>query len=335
MLSQGGANRPVARSADELLAGVTSRRPLANADGKSAVPMERVVIDGASYVTKQLSPRFDWISRATGDYGCRALACWRLGILDALPGCFDHTVVAVAYEPETTTTTLLMHDVGDYLVPEGDSTIALEQHRRFIDHMARLHAAFFGRADALPILTPMSSRYTALSPLTGEVEAALGVPSEVPAMLASCWTSLDEAAPEAAHIGRALAIEPWPLVSALATTPQTFVHADWKMGNLGSHPDGRTILIDWQWPGTAPGCLDLAWYLAINCDRLPESKEDTIAAYRDSLEHHGVDTRGWFDRQLELCLLGGFVQMAWCKTHDADELGWWADRALAAARTLA
>ncbi|MDX6287347.1 MAG: hypothetical protein QOG53_2832 [Frankiales bacterium] len=335
MLTLGGTSRPVARSAEVLLAGVTSRTPLANADGKSAVPMERVVIDGAPYVTKQLSPRFDWISRATGDYGCRALACWREGIFDALPDCFDHTVVGVAYEPDTLTTTLLMHDVGAHLVPEGSEPVGMEQHRRFIDHMARLHATFWESARSLPTLTPMTSRYTALSPLTTEVEAAIGSPAEVPAMLADCWSALDAAAPEAAPIARAIATDPWPLVEALDATPQTFVHADWKMGNLGSHPDGRTILIDWQWPGTAPGCVDLAWYLAINCDRLPESKDDTIAAYRDALETHGVETEGWFDRQLELCLLGGFVQMAWNKTHDATELGWWADHALAAAATLA
>lgn len=327
-------SRPVAASARELLAGVTCREPLSAADGKSAVPMERVVIDGASYVVKQISPRFDWISRATGDFGCRALACWRDGILDQLPECIDHTVVGVAYEPETLTTTLLMHDVGPYLVPEGDERIPLAQHRRFMDHMALLHATFWGTAMTLPTLTPMTSRYTALSPLTAEVEAAIGAPAEVPAMLEACWSDLDAAAPEAAPIARAIAADPWPLVEALDATPQTFVHADWKMGNIGSHPDGRTILIDWQWPGTAPPCLDLAWYLAINCDRLPESKEDTIAAYRTSLERHGVDTAEWFDHQLELCLLGAFVQMAWCKTHDADELAWWTDHALATAGSL-
>jgi len=326
--------RSVAASAAELLADVASREPLDTLDGKSVVPMERVVIDGASYVVKQISPRFDWISRATGDFGCRARACWRDGILDQLPDCFDHAIVAVAYEPETATTTLVMRDVGAHLVPEGDGVVPLAQHRGFVDHMAQLHAHFWTTAAALPVLTPMSARYTALSPLTAEIEVALGTTAEVPLMLASCWESLDAAAPEAAAVARALAADPWPLVTALDRTPQTFIHGDWKMGNLGSHPDGRSILLDWQWPGTAPPCLDLAWYLAVNCDRLPESKEDTIAAYHDALERHGVSTVDWFERQLELCLLGGFVQMAWCKTHDEAELGWWADRALAAASTL-
>jgi hypothetical protein len=326
--------RPVASSAEHLLRNASAREPLTHTDGKSGVPMERVVIDGASYVTKQISPCFDWISRATGDYGCRARWVWQCGILDALPDCIDHTTVAVAYEPATLTTTLLMHDVGPALVPEGDGVIERDQHHRFLDHMAALHATFWSVAASLPELTPMTSRYTALTPLTTEVERSFGEPAPVPAMLADCWQMLDRAAPEAARLARAIAASPWLLVDRLSETPATFVHADWKLGNLGSHDDGRTILLDWQWPGSAPPCVDLAWYLAVNCDRLPEPKEEAIARYRNSLETRGISTGGWFDRQLELCLLGAFVQLGWSKTHDDAELGWWVERASAAARDL-
>ena len=327
------ARRPVASTAAELLAGATSRAPLQHTDGKSAVPMERVVIDGASYVTKTISPRLDWISRATGDYGCRVLACWRDGILDELPDCIDHAIVGVAHEPDIATTTLLMHDIGEWLVPEGDEVVSIEQHRRFLDHMAQLHATFWGGND-LPVLTPMTTRYLALTPLTSEVELALGNDTGVPAMLPSFWNDLDRAAPEAAQVARALAADPWPLVAALDETPQTFVHADWKMGNLGSRPDGRTTLIDWQWPGVGPACLDLVWYLAVNAARLPEGKDDAIAAYRDALESHGVPTAGWFDVQLPLAILGGFVQLGWNKANDEAELSWWTEQVPAVAKTL-
>jgi hypothetical protein len=327
------ATRPVAATAAELLAGATSREPLQHTDGKSAVPMDRVVIDGTHYVTKELSTRLDWISRATGDYGCRALGCWRDGVFDALPTCIDPAVVAVAHDETTGTTTLLMHDVGEWLVPEGDDVVPLEQHRRFLDHMAQLHATFWDRTD-LPVLTPMTTRYATLTPLTSQIERDLGNDSGVPALLPGCWDALDAAAPEAARVARRLAADPWPLVSALAATPQTFVHGDWKMGNLGSHPDGRTILLDWQWPGVGPACVDLMWYLAVNAARLPESKEAAIDAYREALESHGVATAGWFDRQLSLANLGAFVQLGWNKAGDA-ELSWWADQVPATAATLA
>ncbi|HWB67781.1 MAG TPA: phosphotransferase, partial [Mycobacteriales bacterium] len=173
-----------------------------------------------------------------------------------------------------------------------------------------------------------------LTPLTAAIETARPDCAEVPRAIAAGWVALDEALPDAARLARSIAAEPWLLVDALDATPQTFVHGDWKLGNLGSRPDGRTILLDWQWPGTGPACVDPAWYLAVNCDRLPESKEDAIERYRQALQDRGIDTSGWFDRQLSLCLLGGFVQLGWNKTHDEAELHWWADRAIAAAATL-
>jgi aminoglycoside phosphotransferase (APT) family kinase protein len=39
--------------------------------------------------------------------------------------------------------------------------------------------------------------------------------------------------------------------SASATTPTTFLHGDWKLGNLGVAP-GRTVLLDWTYPGIGP-----------------------------------------------------------------------------------
>jgi len=72
----------------------------------------------------------------------------------------------------------------------------------------------------------------------------------------------------------------------------------------------------------------------VNCDRLPESKEATITGYRDALARHGVDVAGWFDRQLELALLGAFVQLGWSKTDGGPELAWWVERVLPTAREL-
>jgi hypothetical protein len=78
-------------------------------------------------------------------------------------------------------------------------------------------------------------------------------------------------------------------------------------------------------------------YLALNCGRLPRghTKETTIADFRVALERHGVDTAGWWDRQLGLCLLGTLVQFGWEKALGADrELGWWCDAARNGARWL-
>lgn len=327
-------SRPVLGSVEELFETATSRVPFAPGDGLSCAPMERVVVGGRRYVAKWLDRRTDWVARATADWGCRPLAMWSSGLLDRLPGCIDHTVVAVAQDPATRTVVLLMRDVGEHLVPEGSAPLPFEAHRRFVDHMAALAAEFLGFEDDLG-LCPPSARYSALGPLTGEIEAARGDPSPVPAYLPEGWRRLGDAVPELGERVRALAVEPWPLVAAMDDVPATLVHGDWKAGNLGTTPDGRTILLDWAWPGRGSPCVELAWYLAVNCDRLPESKEATIGAYRAALENAGVATAGWWDRALDLALLGAFVQLGWSKTEDLAELGWWADRVLSVARELA
>ena len=99
---------------------------------------------------------------------------------------------------------------------------------------------------------------------------------------------------------------------------------DWKMGNLGRHADGRTVLVDQAYPGEAPGLYDLLWYVALNRQRLPVSKEATIEAYRAGLEAAGIDTGGWFERQLGLSIIAVMATFAWEKAlGDADELAWW------------
>jgi hypothetical protein len=325
---------PVADSLDELLAGATACEPFAPPDGKSGVPMERVVIGGERFVVKHLHVEDDWIMRATGDVRVRPLLVWESGILGRVPASIDHTLVGAAREGAGGV--VLMRDVGEWLVPEGDAPLHLEQHLRFMDHLAAFHATFWGWRDDIG-LTPLANRYTAFADEVFQSERARGSGAEVPEIAAQGWQRFPTVAPRAASLVGMLRREPDPLVNALEATPQTFLQGDWKLGNLGSHPDGRTILIDWAVPGRGPGCVELAWYLALNRRRLPvgHSKEDAIDAYRDALERHGIDTTPWWDRQLGLSLLGALVQFGWEKAFDErDEVGWWQERALEGARHL-
>lgn len=117
----------------------------------------------------------------------------------------------------------------------------------------------------------------------------------------------------------------------MRSTPATFLHGDWKMGNLGRHADGRTILLDWAYPGSGP----VLWDLALNSARLPIDKVATIEALRDALERRGVATTDWFDLQLDLCLLGMTACFGWEKAvGDDDELRWWEQHALRGARKV-
>ncbi|TNM40542.1 aminoglycoside phosphotransferase [Nocardioides albidus] len=318
-----------------LLAGATDRAAL-DAPGKSGAVLERVRIDGRPYVVKYLDHDADWSLRAAGVPGSPTVELWRRGILDALPHEIAQPIVAVAHDRDRPTlSAVLMHDVGPWLVPAVDDPITVGQNSRFLDHLAALHAAFWETDRDVDVVAPRD-RYLELSPRMAAAEATLGSSHLVPILVAEGWPRLASVAPRAAAVVVPLVHEPAPLLAALATTPQTFVHGNWKLDNLGTDDTGRTVLLDWETPGRGAGTADLAWYLAINCRRLPVSKEQAIDDYRAALERRGIVTEPWWDRQIALALLGALVQFGWEKALGGydDELAWWEERAVAAAPLL-
>jgi hypothetical protein len=329
--------RTVAASVAELIDGASGRRPFRTSDSKSGSSFERVEIDGERYVLKVMHVDDDWLARSMGDVACRQVRVWAAGLLDALPATIDHTVVGAAsgLGRNGWGAALLMRDVADWLVPAGHDPVPLDQHAAFLDHLAELSARFWGWTDTVG-LTPPSLRWAFFGDAMLDVERRRGWPDDVPRIADAGWQAFAERAPDDVNrLVTELRRAPWTISDAIATTPTTFLHGDWKMGNLGTQADGRTILIDCAYPGEGPACHELGWYLAINRARLPESKEAAIARFRSALERHGVATAGWWERQLDVCLLGTLVQFGWEKAlGDADELAWWADRARAGARWL-
>jgi hypothetical protein len=330
--------RAAVGSLEELIAGATHRERLAGTDGKSGAVLERVVIDGEPYVLKRLHVDDDWSMRGFGDVGCRPVRLWTSGLLDALPPEIDHATVgaAVGLGRNGWGAALLLHDVGPHLVPEGDDAISLEDHRGFLDGLAALAAPFWGGREPVGGLLPVSCRYTAFNPSWLAAERDRGWPDAVPVIAAEGWDRFaHQADARVVEVVAALHHDVASLVEALDATPQTFLHGDWKLGNLGRGRDGRTILLDWTYPGVGPVLHELGWYLALNRARLPESKEATIDALRAALERRGIAPAGWWDVQLDLCLLGALVQFGWEKAlGDPVELGWWCDRARAGAARL-
>jgi hypothetical protein len=320
----------------EMLAAATWREPVADAPGKSGAVLERLEIDGQRYVLKHLDLATDWTMRASGCLRGAPLELWERGVLDRLPDCLNQPIVAAA--PEQVAGPLpsggcavLMHDVARWLVPVTDDPIPLGQHRRFLTHMAALHAAFWECGAEVDVV-PTMHRYLELSPWLAEAEADNDSDHLVPQLVGKGWPMLAEVAPAAAAVVGPLARDPSRLVESLSRTPQTFVHSNWKLDNLGTDDLERTVLLDWEQPGRGAALTDLAWYLAINCRRLPESKEDSIATYRAALAALDIDTDPWWDRQLALSLLGALVQFGWEKALGGydEELAWWERRAVQA-----
>ncbi len=153
----------------------------------------------------------------------------------------DPAVVAAAFDGSGVGMVLL-RDVTPHLLPEGQP-FTTEEHERFLDHMAALHAVLWGWRDQIG-LTPLDVRYLLFSPAVAATEAALGSEALVPKFMAQGWAALPDASPSLADLVLPLLDDPRPLVDALGTVPHTLVHGDWKAANLGRHPDGRTVLLD-------------------------------------------------------------------------------------------
>jgi hypothetical protein len=323
----------ISRSAAELLARASSRERVVPADARSGAVFERIVVGPDRYFVKQLSFASDWIMRVSGDHVGRQYLVWKAGIMDESPGCIDHAVVAMdlAGPGEDAVLIIVMRDIGAFLVPPGDAILPTGQHAGFIAHMAALHTAFWGWDDQIGLAT-MAQRMRLFSPdtIAAELTAA-----EVPAALAAAaagWDVLPGRSPLLSRLARLVHDRPEVITGPLAATPYTFLAGDWKLGNLGTYPDGRTILLDWTLPGAGPACWELCWYLALNRARLPEPKEAVTDRFRAALEHHGIDTGGWWQQQLDLCMIGVMATFGWEKAlGDAGELAWWEEAAAGAA----
>jgi len=315
----------ISRSAAELLARASWRERVVPADARSGAVFERVVVGPDRYFVKQVSFASDWLMRASGDHVYRQYLVWQAGIMDQSPDCIDHTVVAMGLEGagDDAVLTIVMRDIGEFLVPPGDAIVPAGQHAGFIAHMAALSAAFWNWDDQIG-LTTMAQRIRFFAPdvITTEL-CATEVPGPVAAAAAG-WAALPGRSPLLWQLARLVHDRPEVITEPLSRTPRTFLAVDWKLGNLGTHPDGRTILLDWAFPGAGPACWDLCWYLALNRARLPEPKEAVISRFQAALEHHGIDTGSWWQQQLDLCMIGIMATFGWEKAlGETGELSWW------------
>jgi hypothetical protein len=110
--------------------------------------------------------------------------------LGRLPDVIDSAVVACGFDG--TVGMVALRDVSAHLL-RGGASFSARQHNRFLDHMAAMHAAFWGWRDDVG-LTPLATCYLVFSPAVARAEAALGSRAVVPKVMAQGWTRLPELA---------------------------------------------------------------------------------------------------------------------------------------------
>jgi hypothetical protein len=112
----------------------------------------------------------------------------------------------------------------------------------------------------------------------------------------------------------------------------------------------RLVLLDWQLASFSSPSVDLGRYLGTNSALLPLSKESILGLYKKKLAARLGEKfdEKWWQPQLELGMLGGFVQEAWAIALKAShwhigeghrerwkaDLQWWSEKARIGAKWL-
>jgi hypothetical protein len=181
---------------------------------------ERVVVGSDRYFVKRFGFASDWIMRVSGYRVGRQYLVWRAGIMDRSPGCIDHTVVAMDVDGagEEAVLTIVMRDVGEYLVPPGDAVLPSGQHAGFIAHMARVHSAFWEWDDQIG-LTTMAQRLRLFAPQVIAAELAAPVVPTPVAAAAAGWNALPARSPLLWQLARLVHDRPEALTEPLGRHP--------------------------------------------------------------------------------------------------------------------
>ncbi len=221
--------------------------------------------DLGHYVLKRVSPECDWIIRVTADYRCRSVTLWQSGLLDNLRPAVEHGIVACSKDESGWA--ILMRDMTAALLPT-EQAISKMDNERILDAMAAMHAAYWNSpelADPALGLCSLRNVFQSLSPET--LRRELNTDNSAVHAQVEGWEQLfAQIEPERAEVANTLhqlIADPQPLCNALARYPQTLMHGDSQVSNLGIDrtQQSRAVMLDWQLAAVAPPTLDLFWYM--------------------------------------------------------------------------
>jgi hypothetical protein len=166
------------------------------------------------------------------------------------------------------------------------------------------------------------------------------------------WDAFDRLAPTAARdLIRMIGDDPRPLIDVLEAQPQTLIHGDLKLANVGIAADGAIEVVDWQMVTIAPIAVEIGWFLVANVASLPAAPDAVIGRYRahlarscGDLEDGRLGGSTFGDQGVAAAILVGLLLRGWRKGADteagvihasgvsaADDLAWWCERAVEAA----
>jgi len=319
-------------------------------DTSTGARFQRVYVDGAprsSFFIKCVEPAKDWVALSTDDQQRRALAVWSEGVLDRLPRQVDGAVVACASWDDGYA--VLMPDISDHLLVPG-KRLGMNESGALVSALAALHVRFWEDVTLAELALGLCPPKLFLSHTSPQRASRLRqlLESFVFGAIENGWDAL----PTFIDAGlvsdlRALNDDPSPILAALADSPRTLVHSDYRPANLGLRTSGdgsiTVILVDWGRPLFGAPTIDLGYYLGWTALERATDVDTTVAAYESHLRvglGHEIDDLEW-EVHREVGILGGLLNTICfsalrARGDDSDAateraaLEWWAPRMRAA-----
>ena len=199
---------------------------------------------------------------------------------EGVPACY-----AAEIDLESGDFVLVLEDLAGYRPGDQAAGCDLDDARRCIDVMARLHSAWWGATD--------DPQLSWVPTVDGELHRGGMVPAAQATwepFVANFGQLVDPSIIAAGS--RYLAALP-ELHMRMGQSPQTLIHGDFRLDNLlfgtqdGHHP---IALVDWQGIIVSKGVHDLAYLLSQNLksELRREHERDLVGEYHAKLEQHGV-----------------------------------------------
>lgn len=153
---------------------------------------------------------------------------------------------------------VVMEDLGEHRTVDQLAGMGIDDARAAIDGLARWHATWWGRAEALA---------------DAGITLSLGdpiYPAVVPMVFDEGWDKIVAAGidipPAIQGVRGGFNAAVGPLLADLATGPTTMVHGDYRADNLVFGADGAVAAFDFQLIGTGSGSYDLAYFVTQSLD---------------------------------------------------------------------
>ena len=156
---------------------------------------------------------------------------------------------------------LVMEDLGEHRVVDQVLGMGLDDARAAVDGLARWHATWWGKGEALAeagvTLSLADPIYPAIVPMVFDEgwDKVVAAGIDVPGPIRAVREGFNAAIPG--------------LLADLAQAPTTVIHGDYRADNLVFCDDGSVAAFDFQLIGTGSGSYDLAYFVTQSLEPEP------------------------------------------------------------------